>query len=56
MVEVNCETDFVARNNKFKSLVELVTNSCLSYSFPTQVCFIYYHKAVGTQMIGRLKL
>ncbi|CAA9995533.1 unnamed protein product [Nesidiocoris tenuis] len=29
MVEVNCETDFVARNKTFQSLVELVTSSCL---------------------------
>nr|CAG4652205.1 EOG090X0EI4 [Triops cancriformis] len=29
MVEVNCETDFVARNEKFHSLVSQATQSCL---------------------------
>lgn len=29
IVEVNCETDFVARNNTFKSLVEMATALCL---------------------------
>ncbi|XP_014278959.1 elongation factor Ts, mitochondrial [Halyomorpha halys] len=28
MLEINCETDFVARNKKFKSFVELSVNSC----------------------------
>lgn len=36
MVEVNCETDFVARNNKFRSLVEMVASTCLKYKFPAQ--------------------
>lgn len=30
MLEVNCETDFVGRNKKFKALVENSTESCLS--------------------------
>ena len=29
MLEINCETDFVARNKKFQSYVELSVNSCL---------------------------
>ncbi|CAH1388433.1 unnamed protein product [Nezara viridula] len=28
MLEINCETDFVARNKKFKSFVDLSVNSC----------------------------
>lgn len=28
LVEVNCETDFVARNSKFQDMVALVTESC----------------------------
>lgn len=36
MVEVNCETDFVARNSKFKSLVELVTSTCLTQNLTSQ--------------------
>ncbi|CAH0387927.1 unnamed protein product [Bemisia tabaci] len=32
VVEVNCETDFVAKNGTFKSFVELVTSSCLQLS------------------------
>lgn len=31
MLEVNCETDFVGRNKKFKSLVQMATDSCLSH-------------------------
>lgn len=27
--QVNCETDFVARNGKFQSFVSLVANTCL---------------------------
>lgn len=36
MVEVNCETDFVARNNKFRTLVDLVSSTCLKHQFSTQ--------------------
>lgn len=32
MVEVNCETDFVARNKCFQSAVEVVTSSCLDFA------------------------
>lgn len=32
IVEVNCETDFVARNKNFASLLELTANSCLQYT------------------------
>lgn len=32
MVEVNCETDFVARNKCFHSIVEIVTSSCLDFA------------------------
>lgn len=32
MVEVNCETDFVARNKIFHSVVEVVTSSCLNFA------------------------
>jgi elongation factor Ts len=31
MLEVNCETDFVARNNKFKSFVDLATQACFKH-------------------------
>lgn len=31
MVEVNCETDFVARNEKFLELVNLTSRACLKY-------------------------
>jgi elongation factor Ts len=50
IVEVNCETDFVARNKTFRSLVEQVTASCLQYSSAlpetssgpiTKVCSLY---------------
>lgn len=32
MVEVNCETDFVARNKCFHSVVDVVTSSCLDFA------------------------
>lgn len=32
MVEVNCETDFVARNKCFHSIVDVVTSSCLDFA------------------------
>ncbi|XP_060516741.1 elongation factor Ts, mitochondrial [Cylas formicarius] len=31
LVEVNCETDFVARNKEFEKLVEEVAKTCLNY-------------------------
>lgn len=31
MVEVNCETDFVSKNESFKKIVELATTTCLKY-------------------------
>lgn len=31
MVEVNCETDFVARNEKFQKFVEMVSVACAEY-------------------------
>jgi len=32
MVEVNCETDFVARNKVFQAVVDVVTSSCLEFA------------------------
>ena len=32
MLETNCETDFVARNKKFQSLVQKVTQGCFHYA------------------------
>lgn len=31
LVEVNCETDFVARNEKFQQFVDLASKACLKY-------------------------
>lgn len=31
MVEVNCETDFVARNENFKNFVEKASQACAQY-------------------------
>lgn len=31
LVEVNCETDFVARNDKFQEFVDLSSRACLKY-------------------------
>lgn len=34
MVELNCETDFVAKNEKFKNLVSQVARECASGATP----------------------
>lgn len=31
LVEVNCETDFVARNDKFQEFVDIASRACLKY-------------------------
>lgn len=31
LIEVNCETDFVARNEKFQQFVDLASKACLKY-------------------------
>lgn len=31
-MELNCETDFVARNETFKSMAEMAAKTCLSYA------------------------
>ncbi|XP_044751902.1 elongation factor Ts, mitochondrial [Coccinella septempunctata] len=39
MVELNCETDFVAKNNEFKSMVETVAESCIHFiDFTSRQC------------------
>lgn len=32
MIELNCETDFVARNKEFRSMVEAAAESCINYA------------------------
>lgn len=36
MVEVNCETDFVARNENFKNFVDHVSRVCAQYTELTE--------------------
>jgi translation elongation factor EF-Ts len=36
-VEVNCETDFVARNDRFQSLVGKLAENCLNNLPPTDI-------------------
>lgn len=36
MVEVNCETDFVARNEHFKSFVDQASRICAKYTEMTE--------------------
>jgi len=31
LVEINCETDFVARNSEFENMVKDVAETCLNY-------------------------
>lgn len=50
VVEVNCETDFVARNSKFQNLVSTVANACLQFGMTDS-----HHKfAIDQQTIGSL--
>lgn len=37
MVEVNCETDFVARNNNFQEFVSNVSKACVNYAETIQI-------------------
>lgn len=32
LVELNCETDFVARNNTFKTMAETAARACLAFA------------------------
>jgi hypothetical protein len=55
LVEVNCETDFVARNKEFQKIVEEATRSCLNYTQKQQnqnlvkvSLFFAYHNEDGT--------
>ncbi|KAK9879526.1 hypothetical protein WA026_006596 [Henosepilachna vigintioctopunctata] len=32
MIELSCETDFVAKNKEFKSMVEIAANSCVDFA------------------------
>lgn len=50
MVEVNCETDFVARNKCFHSVVEVVTSSCLDFAKQQKALENSFSK-VGTYII-----
>lgn len=36
LVEVNCETDFVARNKNFQEMVEEATKACLQFTLHQQ--------------------
>lgn len=58
MVVVNCETDFVARNDKFRSLVEKVTHSILDGCNPQPLSTtdIPSILTLDTQSLGSVKL
>lgn len=50
VVEVNCETDFVARNSKFQNLVSTVANACLQFGMSNS-----HHKlAIDQHTVGSL--
>lgn len=53
LVEVNCETDFVARNNQFKSLVENVVKSCFKY--PVEKSGSYGKRFINSDELSKLK-
>lgn len=50
MVEVNCETDFVARNEHFKNFVDHVSRICAKYTettdFDGDLWKVYMHKRI----------
>lgn len=52
MVEVNCETDFVARNPKFQSVVSTAALSCLKYAESVSQNRIALKKAELDQLRG----
>lgn len=53
VVEVNCETDFVARNKTFKNIVDLVANTCL---FHVKQNFTPAHSAVSKLMLDSAQM
>lgn len=38
MVEINCETDFVARNKEFQEMVQEATEVCMHYAKNNPKC------------------
>ena len=58
LFQVNCETDFVARNDKFRSLVEKVTHTVLDTCNPQPLSStdIPSILSMDTQSLGSLKL
>lgn len=53
MVEVNCETDFVARNKNFSNIVDLVANTCL---FHTKQSVTAANSAVSKLMLDSAQM
>lgn len=67
MVEVNCETDFVARNKQFQEFVDTVLKACLTYVSSMQTnnglskvgfnfCFKFYKQLTVFVFFLRLTL
>jgi len=56
LVELNCETDFVARNQKFKSIVENVANTCLTSTTPSDSSDSFNRIDIPKEEISKLKI
>jgi elongation factor Ts len=56
LVELNCETDFVARNQKFKSILENVANTCLNSTTPSNSDDSFNKIDIPRDEISKLKI
>jgi len=56
VVELNCETDFVARNQKFKSILENVANTCLNSTTPSNSDDSFNKIDIPRDEISKLKI
>lgn len=56
LVELNCETDFVARNKKFKSILENVANTCLNNNSPSNSDDSFNKIDIPRDEISKLKI
>lgn len=51
LVEINCETDFVARNSEFENMVKDVADTCLNYLKNGPSCSHVISKVIPSLLI-----
>lgn len=54
LVEINCETDFVARNKKFHDLAEIILNTVLNYGMTIEQKALVNKTMLYTESINSL--